>query len=399
MSLDDDAPAAPVSTNVQLPATTIAPRANYRARPTTKVPAVPAQASNKRKHSTKSRPMTYFGDAEDEEEDEEEEDKDGGNCSGDGSSSGESASSDAPARAKRQRTSRIVTRSSIRTPALSSTSPAPAIPGQLPSVVSNANTSDPINDSSTNDVAMSIQTPDLQPASISGDSVCSLSEGISRASIGTPTDTIETSPAETEATCDELNTPSAAAEPAVPPSPVLSYDINADSVPAFLLHHGKGRRAVNIFSYLSEVKDPRFREILFHYIRFELNDKSGVNGSLPTSKRPTEVSQWTSRARPANLPDYTKGQRTFVDFADSIFVWWALIQPSWRSFKRGEVSRKIQGGWDALHAPRINGLLNVVMLAYWWAKTLEEGELEDGFRADYEQFADDVAWVFCNLYT
>jgi hypothetical protein len=37
------------------------------------------------------------------------------------------------------------------------------------------------------------------------------------------------------------------------------------------------------------------------------------------------------------------------------------------------------------------------MLAYWWVRVLEEQEPMGGVRADYEQFADDVAWVLSNL--
>ena len=82
---------------------------------------------------------------------------------------------------------------------------------------------------------------------------------------------------------------------------------------------------------------------------------------------------------------------------DSVFTWWAFIQPSWRTFKRGQISCKVQGEWDILHSPHINGLLNVVMLVYWWVRILEEHEPKDSVRTDYEFFAKDVAWVFSNL--
>jgi len=42
---------------------------------------------------------------------------------------------------------------------------------------------------------------------------------------------------------------------------------------------------------------------------------------------------------------------------DSAIAWWASIQPSWRTFEHGKVSHRVQGGWDILHSPRINGLL------------------------------------------
>ena len=180
-----------------------------------------------------------------------------------------------------------------------------------------------------------------------------------------------------------------------PPPPLTAID--EKRVPSFLRSHGKGKREVDIFNYLNRVKDPRFQQLLMHYIRIEANDKSGVAGSLPTAKRPVEISVWTARARPASLPDFTKGKRTFSDFVDSIFVWWGSIQPSWRSFERGKVSREVRGEWDTLYSPCINGLLNVVILAYWWVRILEEQKPEDGVRTHYEQFADDVAWVFSNL--
>ena len=60
---------------------------------------------------------------------------------------------------------------------------------------------------------------------------------------------------------------------------------------------------------------------------------------------------------------------------------------------------EVCGDWGALYAPRINGLLNVVVLVYWWIRILEEDEPEDGSRADYEEFTDDVAWVFSHLTT
>ena len=180
-------------------------------------------------------------------------------------------------------------------------------------------------------------------------------------------------------------------------SPASLGDIDEASVPVFLLRHGKGKREVNIFGYLSEVKNPRFQQILFHYLCFEINNKSMAAGSLPTIKRPVEIGQWSSRARPASLPEYTKGGRSLTHFADSVFEWWTCIQPPWRKFKRGQVSREVRGEWDALCATGINGLLNVVVLAYWWIRILEEDKPGDSMPAEYELFAEDVAWVFSNL--
>lgn len=345
------------------------------------------EGAKKRKHGSKElRPIHYF-------EGSENEDGEASN-SGDGSSSGESISSDTPARSKRQCTSGIVTRSSTKTPA-PSTSIGPHDP--QPSDVS----ADNVNvDGSPNGNA---PRASYLAGSIGVGGTTFIETEMN---FDPDTEHHETTNVE-DPTISVIGTEgfgrTSATDPAPkssPPSfPASSNDIDPASIPAFLLSHGKGRREVNIFAYLNEVTDPHFRRALFHYIRFEINDKSGVGGSLPTDHRPTEIGQWSSRARPNMIPTYPKDGRSFLDFIDSVFVWWGSIQPSWRTFKRGEVSREVRGGWDALYAPRINGLLNVIMLAYWWINILENGEPEEGMRADYEFFADDVAWVLSNLST
>ena len=419
-----------------------APITSYRPLPTKKVALIPAQGTNKRKHASKSRPIRYF-------EDERNEEGDTDKCSGDGSSSGESVSSNAPVRAKRQRTSRIATRSSTRTlaPDVDSpniTSPPLAVKARPFLAVPGAGTLDSADDGLTNTLPMPIGSPELQVPDISTNTVdtgCHPTGGIPHASTEPPTDSgnvplvaipaadnnvppvadtdvppaadIDVPPAvdtdvppaaDVRVTTDAdtelvIEAKPAAASSVATTSPPLVLPIDMGSIPPFLLSHGTGKRTVNIFQYLNEAEDARFQQVLSYYIRFEVNDRSGRAGSLSTTKRPVEISRWTGGARPADIPAYTKGNRTFSDFVGSILAWWSSLQPSWRSFKRGQVSREVRGGWDVLHAPRINGLLNVVVLVYWWGRIIEEHKPEDGIRADYEHFADDVAWVFSNLST
>ena len=175
-------------------------------------------------------------------------------------------------------------------------------------------------------------------------------------------------------------------------------DVNTADIPTFLLCHGTGKRTVNIFEYLRQLEDPCYQQVLFHYLRFEINDRSKAKPVLPATERPVEIAQWMARARPAGVPDFEKGGRTFTDFVDSVFAWWTFLQPPWRKFKRGRVCREVGGDWGILYAPRANGLLSIVVLVYWWAKVLEEQKPVDGLRADYELFAEDVAWVISNLY-
>lgn len=405
-------------TPVEYPATIPAPRANSH---TLSARGKSSTLTNKRKHVSKTRSESYFKDTSGDGSGTEDH-------SGDGSSSGESVSLDAIARGKRPRISAITTRSSTRTLAPNVgalNSPSPALLAVRPPAVSNANTRMPTDHAGTSSVgpatiATSTDSADLQPPSALADTMDvddpSGGDGLRADSEAPSTTATETEGTKAEATPvattqanvirTELiikptlitNTPSITTTVTHPLASPNVIDVG--KVPAFLLSHGKGNRKVDIFQYLNKVQDPHFRQILFHYINFEANDKSGVGGSFPTGNRPIEISQWTSRARPANLPDYTKGKRTFPMFVDSVFTWWASIQPPWRSFQRDVISREIQGGWGDLHAPHINGLLNVVILAFWWVRFLEEQNPKgSSIRTDYEFFANDVAWVLSHLST
>ena len=53
------------------------------------------------------------------------------------------------------------------------------------------------------------------------------------------------------------------------------------------------------------------------------------------------------------------------------------------------------GDWERLYQPGINGLLNIVVLAHWWARILKEREspVDD----TYSWFVADVTWVLSQL--
>ena len=56
---------------------------------------------------------------------------------------------------------------------------------------------------------------------------------------------------------------------------------------------------------------------------------------------------------------------------------------------------RVAGDWEHLYQPGINGLLNIVILAYWWVRILEER----GTPIDetYTWFVSDVTWVLSRL--
>jgi hypothetical protein len=177
-------------------------------------------------------------------------------------------------------------------------------------------------------------------------------------------------------------TPVAPPQPPQPPSvPDPSPELE---IPNFLI----GRH--NIYGYLSSLEEPGFRALLKSYIAFEVANNANIRGTLSTTKRPTAVQWWISCARPNRLPALTP----LDSFTESIVKWWVDLQPHWRKIKPGKILRG-KGDWEDLYQPGINGLLNVVVLANWWARALELRDMP--VDKMYSWFVSDVAWVLSQL--
>ena len=383
-------------------------RQNYRPLPPRDTPSNLASMTGKRKHtkSKNPRPIRYFEGSNSEDD---------ASKSGDGSSSGDNITSDAPTSSKRQRTSRMKTRSLAQTPvsdpvsdgALNHPSPAPALRtlplaaiatamntpvASPPADLTTAATPTGLIDAQSNTAQPNMTDDEPSPPDAPADPL------LDEVATDTEADITGTGVSSDVAVTGVKTIPQDnVVTPTTPPSLVSSTVIDGSKVPAFLLSHSKGARWVNIFAYLNEIQDPHFRQLLFHYIQFEAHSKPNLSRTLSTTGRPAEIGQWTGRARPSALPDYTKGEKTFQMFTGSILEWWGSLQPAWRTFNCNKVSREVSGGWEDLCSPRINGLLNVVILAYWWIRILDELKPEGSVRMDYESFAEDVSWVFLKL--
>jgi hypothetical protein len=188
-----------------------------------------------------------------------------------------------------------------------------------------------------------------------------------------------TKPTGVRSTVKPTKTPAAPPQPPLPvpdPGPKLE-------IPKFLVER-------EIYSYLSSVEEPAFRDLLKNYITFELADNSGIRGTLSTSHRPEAIAWWRSRARPSRTPPF----HDFSSLTADIIRWWITLQPRWRKIKLGETFCG-EGDWEDLYQPGINGLLNVVILAHWWAKILKDR----GFAVNntYSWFVSDVTWVLSKL--
>ncbi|KAJ7058849.1 hypothetical protein C8F01DRAFT_1085343 [Mycena amicta] len=89
-------------------------------------------------------------------------------------------------------------------------------------------------------------------------------------------------------------------------------------------------------------------------------------GRLSTQHRPKQVSAWIQHARVAKQT-YC-GIADTVAFATEFWAWWTANQPAWRKMTNGRPGSAARNGetWDLLIAPGINGMLNAMIMLYWW---------------------------------
>ena len=169
--------------------------------------------------------------------------------------------------------------------------------------------------------------------------------------------------------------------PSPPPVPGRGSKLK---IPDFLV----GKK--NIYHYFSSLDDTGFRNLLNGYIIFESANRSNIRGSFTTAYRPRAIEWWSSRARPDKIPPFD----SLKSYADSVVEWWIFIQPDWRGIQLGVISR-VEGDWERLYQPGVNGLLNVVALAHWWARIFKERKID--VDETYSWFVSDVTWVLSQL--
>lgn len=165
-----------------------------------------------------------------------------------------------------------------------------------------------------------------------------------------------------------------------------------ENVPKFLAAFQK-KSKTSIYGYLSTSRDPQFRSLLQMYISFEnAAAPLGKAGALSTADRPTQLPSWIRSARAGTAPSWPNLQ----DYGTSVINWWSSLQPDWRVLEPGRDTRA-EGPLDCLCQPGINGLLNVVILAYWWSNGITSPSTDSHNDERYRWFANDVLWVLSKL--
>jgi len=105
---------------------------------------------------------------------------------------------------------------------------------------------------------------------------------------------------------------------------------------------------------------------------------------LSTTSCPEAVKAWIQRARaPAWMPAIVDTTAYEADFK----LWWASVQPKWRKSSAGKVVfARVDGDWEEIRRPGLNGLLSIMAGLYFWGTALGKGD--DGQKGWKQAVAD-----------
>ncbi|KAJ3816278.1 hypothetical protein F5880DRAFT_1494467 [Lentinula raphanica] len=128
---------------------------------------------------------------------------------------------------------------------------------------------------------------------------------------------------------------------------------------------------------------------------YEFSNPNGSSATFDGTGRPSAISWWFRNRKPVSRapPDHILGD--VVDFSAQWWVWWSIINPTWRerenSTGRLVINENDHGDWSPLIRPGQCGILTVLMCLFWWHKLLP------ALSQDWNSALQDVSWVVHEL--
>ena len=93
---------------------------------------------------------------------------------------------------------------------------------------------------------------------------------------------------------------------------------------------------------------------------------------LLTTRRPDAVKAWIQRAR---VPAWRPQISDTAAYGAGFTLWWAALQPQWRRSSSGEVVfSRVDGDWEDIRRPGLNGMLSVMAGLFFRGVALDEAK-------------------------
>jgi len=115
---------------------------------------------------------------------------------------------------------------------------------------------------------------------------------------------------------------------------------------------------------------PSWDRLVKAWAVFEAKSEFKEMKKLSTTNRPPAVKAWIQRAR---APAWRPAISNTADYESEFNAWWSALQPEWRKSSSGEtVFSRVDGDWEVLRRPGLNGILSVMAGLFFWGVSLQE---------------------------
>ncbi|KAF9471528.1 hypothetical protein BDN70DRAFT_776825, partial [Pholiota conissans] len=109
---------------------------------------------------------------------------------------------------------------------------------------------------------------------------------------------------------------------------------------------------------------PEWQELVCKWAALEVKENYVEVVKLKSTHRPISVKDWIQRGR---SPTWRPVIRSIVNYGKEYTKWWTALQPAWRLSSDGMISfASMDGDWEPLRRPGLNGLLSVLCSLFHW---------------------------------
>ena len=127
--------------------------------------------------------------------------------------------------------------------------------------------------------------------------------------------------------------------------------------------------------FQSEALGKEWEDLLGHWAAFESHEHYEEKARISSKGRPDVVEMWISRGRSVTWrPSITNVKQLEKEFN----AWWTSLQPTWR-LSRGVLNMaRVDGEWDSLCRPGLNGIQSVIVVLFYWGTHVKTKPTQHG---------------------
>jgi hypothetical protein len=138
--------------------------------------------------------------------------------------------------------------------------------------------------------------------------------------------------------------------------------------------------------------DEDWAELVRLWAAFEEKERFKERGKLSARHHPECIAEWQQQAC---FSTWQPVITNVAAFKKVFHVWWVSLQPKWRVSGKGTIlTEGVEGDWENLRKPGLNGLLSTLASFFYWSKMAQKNVKQ---RKAWARDVENYTLVLCHL--